>query len=524
MNASGFAPTDEQAAIRDSVARSGRSLMISAYAGCAKTTTLVLASQGIKVPALALAFNVSIKKELERKVPANFVTKTMNGLGWQAMQRALPAVSSWKDPDGKKLAKLVTQVGKEWRFDLNSDEWETVRTLAQAAMTAGIVPGGSNWELLPDEPEAWASVAEDAGLLQEDFARFHELAREVLRRNNELTLQGIASFDDQVYFPTVISGKWPLFPVMVVDEAQDLSPLNHAMLRRAMRPDGRLIVCGDPKQAIYGFRGADTASMEKIRALRGDWSDLPLTLTFRCSKLVVGRQQSHVPGFRAHESNLDGEFRTLGQAASPGEASPGWTWNELSRAVPAGQTLAVLCRNNAPLLALAFKLIRQRVAPVMLGRDIGKGLIALSRKIFPDDGLGRDAMLGQLADWELSERSALLATGKEEKLDALADKVGCLQSVIGYAEVVDASGLRQALAALFAKESGQVTLGSIHRSKGLEWDAVLHLDPWRLPSAFAKKAAKLGDFRALEQEMNLQYVCETRTRNLLMEANVKEFV
>lgn len=515
-------PTEEQAAIRDSVARTGRSLMISAYAGCAKTTTLVLASQEIKVPALALAFNVSIKKELERKVPSNFVVKTMNGLGWQAMQRALPGVTSWKEPDGKKLSKLVTQVGKEWKFELNSDEWELVRGLTQAAMIAGIVPGGSHWELLPDEPESWQAVAEDLGLAQEDFNKFYELSREILRRNNELTLQGVASFDDQVYFPTVINGKWPLFPVMVVDEAQDLSPLNHAMLRRAMRPDGRLIVCGDPKQAIYAFRGADTESMGKIRSLRGDWSDLPLTLTFRCSKLVVARQQTHAPGFRAHETNLEGKWLALGAPGEP--AAAGWTWNNLVQSLAPGQSIAVLCRNNAPLLALAFKLIRQRVAPVMLGRDIGKGLVALSRKLFPSDDLGREAMIGLLADWELSERSALLATGKEEKLEALADKVGCLESVIGYAEVEDAGGLRAALGILFSKESGQVTLGSIHRSKGLEWDAVLHLDPWRLPSAFAKKAAKLGDFRPMEQEMNLKYVCETRTRNLLLEANIKEFV
>ena len=68
-----------------------------------------------------------------------------------------------------------------------------------------------------------------------------------------------------------------------------------------------------------------------------------------------------------------------------------------------------------------------------------------------------------------------------------------------------------------------MTLSTIHRAKGLEWDAVLHLDPWRVPSKWALAAAAGGNSAPLEQEKNLIYVAETRTRDLLLQANLEDF-
>ena len=76
--------------------------------------------------------------------------------------------------------------------------------------------------------------------------------------------------------------------------------------------------------------------MESLRKLRQDWIDLPLTLTFRCPKAVVARQQEHAPGYRAAETNAEGQVLHLRARED------GWTWAD----IPPGQT-AVLCRNNA---------------------------------------------------------------------------------------------------------------------------------------------------------------------------------
>src|SRR5258708_34901961 len=110
--------------------------------------------------------------------------------------------------------------------------------------------------------------------------------------------------------------------------------------------------------------------------------------------------------------------------------------------------------------------------------------------------------------------------GHEERVGGITDRAECLQAVLSSTEVKDAGGLRAMLKRLFAREEGTVTLSSIHRAKGMEWDLAVHLDPWRIPSKWAKQAAQAGDRSQLQQEWNLKYVCETRSKHTLAEANL----
>lgn len=508
-----FSPTEEQLAIREATRRSQDSLMIKAYAGCAKTTTLELLAPELRVAGLALAFNKSIATELERRFPSNLSVKTMNALGFGALRRGLPQVANWK-VEPKKLGKIVTEISKQWKLELKGEDWANARDLAGAAMTAGLVPNDEGRPLQSDSPAVWQSLWEGLGLV-DGFDESYEVAQEALRRNNELTLQGIISFDDQIYASTCLWGRFPQFPLLLVDEAQDLSPMNHEMLRLASRPDARLVAVGDPKQAIYAFRGASTESMGKIEALRGLWRQLPLTLTFRCPKVVVARQQRHAPGFRAAEGNAEGEHKRL---------MAGWSGAELLQ-LAGPKDLAVLCRNNAPLLSLAFKMIAEGIGVEMLGRDIGKGLVELSKKLAKEDSVPKAQFAARLREWEESETSLALANAQEEKLESILDKAACLRAVLEDGEVRDAGELRRALQRLFepSAEGARVVLSTVHKAKGLEWDVVVHLDPWRVPSKRARQAAAEGRRGQLEQEMNLKYVCETRSKWGLWEANLKEY-
>lgn len=519
-----FSPTQEQSEVAQAVGQaSAGSVMVTAYAGCAKTTTLALAGKQVKVPGLVLAFNKSIAQELIPRFAGNFSVKTLNSLGLGAWMRASPWVSRFDAPDGRKLGKIVSRLAKARGIELSSDQWELTRKLVEAAMRVGIVPGDAGSPLARDTQENWWTLAEDLWILKEDFDLLFDLAHQCLEEDIEMGRAGQTSFDDQVYLPTCLGGKFPQFPFVAVDESQDLNPLNHRMLELCMRPDGRLLAVGDPKQAIYGFRGAHTSSMAMIEGLRPAWTKLPLATTFRCPKAVVARQQSHAPGFQAWHTNAEGRVEVL-QALDEMAQLEGWSAGDLFALLPRpDSTLAVLCRNNAPLLSLAFKLLRGGTGVLMLGRDIGKGLVALSRKISSEDGLPIDLFCGLLTEWMEGEVSLAEANDQRERVASITDKGECLRAVASNAGVRDAGQLRQALAKLFSRESGQIALGSIHRSKGLEWDVVVHLDPWRIPSKFAKEASLRGDKRQLEQEFNLRYVCETRTRNVLAEANLEDF-
>lgn len=517
-----FDPTAEQVAILDAVRGSDTSIMVIAYAGTGKTTTLTLIAQATdpSVPGLALAFNVSAKKNLEAKFPPHFSVMTMNGLGHRAWMKAIPGKKILLDE--KKLGRLVTKICKGQSFEASSEQWSGIRELVSHAMMSGLVPKAyPNQGLLADNMDSWGDLVDSMYIPLGE--REIELARLVLAASVAEAFEGTISFDDQIYMPTMFNGVWPRFGLVLVDESQDLSPLNHIMVKRVSA--GRLIIVGDPKQAIYAFRGADSASMGKLKALRKDWIELPLATTFRCSKVVVARQQAHAPGFVAFHRNAEGAFsKFFGTSWLTAEAKPRleWDWTDIARHVDEDKdTLAVLCRNNAPLLAMAFKLLAQGIPVTMLGRDIGKGLIALSKKVLPDDSMGGPACVLAVNEWREGEVALARANGKEAKEVGVHDRADCLLAVLDSGKAKDAKQVREFLERLFARPSGQVTLSTGHKAKGLEFDVVLHLDPWRLPS---KQAQRAPNGAQMEQERNLRYVIETRAKRTLLEANLDQFV
>ena len=494
-----LSPTSEQHEIITAAVQRQASLMINALAGTGKTTTLqMLASVLPKEPILALAFNKKIKEELEKRFPPNFTVMTMNGLGHRAWGKTINKPKMLIDD--KKLGRLTTAALKA--FPSSKGSWNEIRQLVVYAMQRGVVPTQfqNAKGILPDTPDTWQNIASDYDLLLTDAEC--KLSRRILCESIEEGLKGVITYDDQIYLPVVFPGDFPRFNTVLVDEAQDLSPLNHQMLRKCAA--GRLIVVGDPRQAIYAFRGADSSSMDTIKALRTEWIELPLNTTFRCPLTVVERQHPHAPNYVAAPSNPQGAIYDLS-----GEK---WTWD----AIPAGDT-AVLCRNNAPLISIAFKLIRQGIGVNMLGREIGKGLSTIVKKLCPDLTTNVDQFLPLLTDWYEGEKSKAEANGDSTKAANVTDKYESIIAVISANKPRTVAELIEELNSLFAKNNGQVILATGHKAKGLEWDNVIHLDPWRIPSKYAKTESEQ------RQEANLRYVLETRTKHTLILANLSDF-
>lgn len=500
-----FLPTEEQLAIVSAAASRSESLMISALAGCAKTTTMALASRALPTRSiLALAFNKKIATELEAALPQHVTVKTMNGLGHGAFAQA---IGRRLTVDAKKISKLVTALSKASGSGFSDDEWGNIRNLVSRARSSGLIPSKypqSRKGLLSDDNWGWQVAADAVGIELTEQLMLN--ARKILCQSIDLALSGTIDYDDQIYMSVLFTGLYPRFHTVLVDEAQDLSPLNHLQLKKVVQE--RLIVVGDPKQAIYAFRGADSSSMERIRALRPDWLDFPLTLTFRCPKNIVSRQQEHAPGYRAAESAPEGEL--LNWMEEKWELKP--------------MPNAILCRNNAPLISLAFKLLRKRIGINMLGRDFGKSLKSLITKICGENNdLEASLCAAKISEWRDKETRLAIASDKEEKVDRIADQAESLLAIIESGGISCLGDLRNALTTLFDSPSGQITLSSGHKAKGLEWHTVLHLDPWRIPSKWARRARDDGDEIPWQQEMNLRYVIETRAKHTLILANLENF-
>lgn len=100
------------------------------------------------------------------------------------------------------------------------------------------------------------------------------------------------------------------FPVAMIDEFQDTDPVQYSIFNRVYRvekncPDQALILIGDPKQAIYAFRGADIHTY--LRAREATWGrHYTLDTNFRSSKAMVAAV-NHV--FEVAEKRPGGAFR-----------------------------------------------------------------------------------------------------------------------------------------------------------------------------------------------------------------------
>jgi superfamily I DNA/RNA helicase len=316
-----------------------------------------------------------------------------------------------------------------------------------------------------------------------------------------MALKGEIDFDDQLYMPACFRSVLDKYPLVLVDEAQDLSEIQHFLIARTVAKDGRLIAVGDPRQAIYGFRGALSDSMFAL-AHRFNSKELKLTQSFRCSKAAVALAQKYVPEITAFDGNKQGSVSNLGTKWKPEDIAEG---------------SAVLCRNIAPLVTLGMACIKNNIPAYVAGRDIGAPLIKAARNLNPLMNLS-----DSIIEWSSTEKTK--AKDNLETMERVNDITEALLSVMNSSGCQDSHALVEILKTLFAKQTGSIVLSTIHRAKGLEWDCVYFLDSWRVPQKWILKAIKNSPDSEwmLEQEHNLFYIAVTRTKDKLFFINYKE--
>jgi len=465
-----FQPTEEQLAIVAAARDTDENLLISALAGAAKTSTLVLIARALpKTNMLCLSFNKKIATEMQERLPSNCTSMTLNSLGHRV----------WADTIGKRLnvnTKKNYEILSALIADLSKEEqaeaFETMSDLLRAiesGKTCGYVPNNTFERARPlMTDEAFF----DEWLDEEPSALARYLIRETSLRSIKLAQQGVIDFNDQLLMPTVFPASFPAYPLVLVDEAQDLSALNHAMLGKLARK--RLIAVGDENQAIYGFRGAHQDSMSLLEHTFSMRRHL-LSISFRCPISVVEAARWRAPHMLYPEWAKPGSVTHLGQ----------WSSDD----VP--QDAAVICRNNAPLFAQAIRFIKAKRYPELVGNDIGKNLVKIMKKFGPSD-LPRDKAEAKLARW-LKNRLT-----KARDKGPVTDQAECISIFLSEGETLGAAITYAE--GLFAM-AGPIKMMTGHKAKGLEFNNVFFLDPHLC--------------RDKGQDNNLRYVIITRAKETL---------
>lgn len=486
---SNFSPSRHQAAVFDFVNTGTGSALIDAVAGAGKTTTIVKALELIPATArtLFLAFNKKIATELQSRVPSHVKAATFHSQGFNAWRKFIGSVQA---PDGNKCRNLVRQHFAPMEVEAFG---QVITRLVSVAKSAGV---GC---LVEDVPATWQALAEhyDVQLGENDEAikRTIEAAQKLLRLSVETAMgrQSLIDFDDMLYMPLLKDVSFAKVDWLFVDEAQDTNAVQLAILRRMLAPGGRLVAVGDPRQAIYGFRGADAEAMANIgRAF--NCITLPLSISYRCAQSVVRQAQSIVPHIEASATAPEGQVL-----------------HESADKVEFGKTDVVICRNTAPIVELAYSLIGRGIGCKVLGREIGAALNALIKQM---DARDVDGLLVKLDEFCAREVAKFMAKGQEQKAEGVKDKVDCIRAVAQNLKETSRTiaALFAAIDSMFSDDSGSglLTLCTAHKSKGLEWNRVFIYRPELMPSKYARQAWQL------EQEKNLQYVAWTRAKQTLV--------
>jgi DNA helicase II / ATP-dependent DNA helicase PcrA len=485
--------SDEQHAIFAFIENDDRSLMVRAGAGAGKTTTGLESMRRLDPMSsrMFLAFNKRIQENLANKLnpsnPKKAPAKTFHALGNLAWKLQ---IDSWAKVDGYKVSGLVRRMSDNSNPEFRSD----VAKLVSFAKGVGIVPANVGFDatgLVMDSVENWIDLADEYDL---DFGRVDkhravELARAVLSESIEQREETI-DFDDMLYLPIVFGAKFVRYDYLFVDEAQDVNEIQREVIRRSLEPDGRLIAIGDEKQSIYGFRGAGTNSMALLKH-EFNAEELPLSVSYRCPIKIVQDANQQVPWLKYRDGAPEGRIERI-YSYDPKDYLP---------------SDVILCRFNAPLVEQAFKLIARDVPCRVLGRDIGSGLIALVKKMHAENIPDlENRLMRHLA----SERSRLIRDEKYYKINSLQDRIDTLFIFTKQMPTASIADLQTRILNLFDDEvnPNRLTLSTIHKAKGLEWNRV-----------FILKYGLIGKYSVdgvADQEDNLRYVAKTRSMNELV--------
>ena len=307
-----------------------------------------------------------------------------------------------------------------------------------------------------------------------------------------------------------------------VDEYQDTNRLQEDLLRLWLGDRRDLCVVGDPDQTIYSFTGASSEYLAtfadrhpgaQVLRLRQNYRSTPQVLEL-ANRLVPGREL--VPfvdaGPSAELTPFADEARELATIVARIRAL-------LADGVAATE-IAVLVRTNAQLVPFEAALTAAelpftvrgvrffarpdvRAARAALRRDAAGPLVRVVAARWRTD-LGFDEAQPPGPGPEARDRHAALTTLLTIARSLAADRPDATTT-----DFLDELTRRDAAEAGAAGDG--VTLSTIHRAKGLEWDAVFipMLEEGNLP---IRQATDSG---ALAEERRLLYVAITRARRHL---------
>ncbi|MEV6651352.1 ATP-dependent DNA helicase UvrD2 [Streptomyces sp. NPDC051219] len=440
----------------------------------------------------------------------------------------------------ERKVQLVAEAAARCRIRLDRNELRDVTGEIEWAKVTQTVPA--------DYPAAAAKAGREAPRDAAEISQIYGLYEQLKRDRSmidfeDVLLLTVGILQDRHDIAEQIRRQYQHF---VVDEYQDVSPLQQRLLELWMGDRDSLCVVGDASQTIYSFTGATPDHLLNFRTRHPHATVVKLIRDYRSTPQVVhlangllnqakGRAAEHrLELVSQREPGPEPVYAEYADEPAEAEGTARRIRDLIAAGVPAGE-IAVLYRINAQsevyeqALADAGVPYQLRGAERFFERQEVRKAIAGLRSAARFGG--NDPLLDDVVDLPSQVRAVLSGNGWSPEppagSGAVRDQWESLAALVRLAEQLhlsraDAGGkagttaslsdlvteLDERAAAQHAPTVQGVTLASLHAAKGLEWDAVflVGLTDGMMPITYAKTDEQV------EEERRLLYVGVTRAR------------
>lgn len=523
--------TDEQLAIFEHVKKGDQNLCIKAYAGSAKSTTILHCIPHTKPNehCLFVAFNKTIAKEISNKliemnIPTTKATaKTLHSVGYSLVRSKFGHVQLDEHKYKNIYTNIVSKLIEEMKESRKYPEWilrKMEYTILSVPMLVNITKFMryclvedvtiKNIQQLADHFsinevfEFLDDITENKESYDKKHINPEELVLNVLSEGLELGCDfdnyPVIDFEDMIYIPVKFEIKSLSHPDWIlIDECQDLNTCQVALVTNCIiGKSTRAISVGDPNQAIYGFSGARNDSFSYVKDQLAA-KELTLSICFRCPKKHIEKAQQIVGGIKPYENAKDGTIATIDTAQMVEKASVG---------------SYVLARKTATVVSIFFQFVAKRKPAVVLGRDFSKRIISQVKNINKKYEIqffikGVHSYFKPLID--------ALDKDQASKRIQLEDMKYCLEILWEEIQPVNYDGFIDEISKIFSHKDDEdtkssvknkVILSVVHRVKGLEANNIY------IAEEIPLKWQGQQEWQ-YQQEKNLEYVALTRSKDAL---------
>lgn len=476
---------------------------------------------------LALTFTTKAAAEMGHRLrdlgTKGVQTRTFHSAALRQLQHFWPQITGGRVPDIlPSKASVISQALQSMSLDATQAtirdiageiEWRKVRglTIEEYARVRGdsqtSLPGSWSASVLADIHQRYELVKDDLGKI--DF--------------EDVLLATSGMFDAE---PRVLDQVREQYSVFVVDEYQDVSPLQQRLLDQWVGDREDIVVVGDASQTIYSFAGASSDFLLGFAQRYPHAHVIKLETNYRSGEHIVRAANQVIAGQPGalRLTSVSGEATPLTRHVARTDASEAdfvarQVKDLLSSGVPADD-IAVLYRFGAQSLPIEQALKAQGVSVRQQGHTAFFDEPHVKRAVMEIRGavvagvtgnvvtVVEDILFGLgLTPEEPDHQGAERA--KWEDLSALRDLAAALPEGATLAEFSDQLKDRQESGD--SPATGAVSLSTVHAAKGQEWPVVflVGLAEGLFPISYAQKT------EAIAEERRLFYVGITRARERL---------